>query len=128
MMWFRLALALGMGVAECQRRVDAREFAEWMAFCRLEPFGEWRADLRAGIVACVVAQSMGGKGAKTFRPEDFMPKFGERGDRSQKAGDRRGRGKKSGVRRQSVREMQLRLRMAFKGFREEWERVKKGRG
>ena len=35
-------------------RMSARELAEWRAFDLVEPIGEPRADLRAGIVAAVL--------------------------------------------------------------------------
>lgn len=59
--------------------MDSRELSEWMAYYELEPFGEERADLRAGIVASTVANSrMRGKNDnKTYQPKDFLPKFGE---------------------------------------------------
>ena len=41
----------------------------------MEPQGEERADLRAGIVASTVANTNRGKGKKAFEPVDFMPKF-----------------------------------------------------
>jgi hypothetical protein len=40
----------------------------------MEPFGEERADLRAGIIASTVANAAtGGRG--NFRASDFMPDF-----------------------------------------------------
>jgi hypothetical protein len=52
---------------------------EWIAYSRVEPFGEERADLRAGIIASVIANAhRDRKRGKTFRPSDFMPKFGQR--------------------------------------------------
>lgn len=50
-------------------------FREWLAYYELEPFGEVRADLRAGIVASVIANANRVKG-KAFSPQDFMPDFG----------------------------------------------------
>lgn len=44
-----------------------------MAFYRLEPFGDERADLRAGIVASTVANSNRGKRGKITKATDFMP-------------------------------------------------------
>lgn len=48
-----------------------------MAYAGLEPFGEERADLRAGIVASTVANAA--RDPKTqrdpFTPQEFMPKF-----------------------------------------------------
>jgi hypothetical protein len=42
----------------------------------MEPFGEERADLRAGIIASAVCNSAThGRGG--FKPSDFMPTFGE---------------------------------------------------
>ena len=60
---------------EAQCRCDAREFAEWMAFYRLEPWGEQRGDLRIGILAAVVANMFRKKGRRALQPVDFMPKF-----------------------------------------------------
>ncbi len=66
-----------MSVSRAQREIDAREFAEWMAYHNLEPFGLERGDLQAGIVACTIANVNRGKGSRAMRPADFMPKFGE---------------------------------------------------
>lgn len=48
-----------------------------MAYASLEPFGEERADLRAGIICSVMAnlQSDPKKRKKPFTPVDFMPDF-----------------------------------------------------
>lgn len=54
-------------------------FVEWMAYAELEPFGETRADLRSGIIASVMANAHRAKEAKPFKPQDFMPRFGQRG-------------------------------------------------
>lgn len=63
--------------------MSSREFAEWMAFYDLEPFGEEQADLRAGIVASTVANVHRDrkKRSKAYKPEDFMPKFKRAGKR-----------------------------------------------
>lgn len=73
---FRLALALGMTVEELGERMSGRELSEWVAFDRISPIGDERADLRAGIVASVVANAHRTKG-EPFKPADFMP-FSER--------------------------------------------------
>jgi hypothetical protein len=70
-----LALALGMTVAQLLRSIDSRELTEWFEYYRLEPFGEGRADLRAGIVASTTANVWRGKGSRPFLPKDFMPNF-----------------------------------------------------
>jgi len=51
------------------------EFKEWLAYMRINPFGEERADLRAGIVASTIANVNRGKGQRAFNPSDFMPDF-----------------------------------------------------
>lgn len=56
-------------------RIGRDEFLEWMDYYQIEPWGEWRADLRTGIVASTVANVFRGKG-KSTKPQDFMPKFG----------------------------------------------------
>jgi len=62
-----------MGVREAQARIGADEFAEWLAYGQLEPWGPEREDLRAAIVAATVASTLTGR---RFRPADFMPRFG----------------------------------------------------
>lgn len=61
------------------RELSSWQISEWIAYYGLEPFGEERSDLRAGIVAATVANV--NRDAKrrrdAFRPEEFMPKFGE---------------------------------------------------
>ena len=44
-----------------------------MAFYNLDPFGDVRGDLQAGIVASTIANANSGKGSRTFQPVDFMP-------------------------------------------------------
>lgn len=44
----------------------------------MQPFGEERADLRAGIVSATIANcNRASKDAKAFSPSDFMPEFGK---------------------------------------------------
>lgn len=64
-----------MSVKRAQREIDSREFTEWMAYAALEPFGETRADLRAGIVASTLANIHRSEGSEPFTPSDFMPTF-----------------------------------------------------
>lgn len=65
-----------MSLRRCMAEIDSAEFAEWIAYYQVEPFGEERADLRAGIGAAVVANVNRGAGAKAFSAVDFMPQFG----------------------------------------------------
>ncbi len=55
--------------------ITSKQFAEWMAYSRLEPWGEKRDDLRMGIVASTVANVNRGRNQKPYRPQDFMPSF-----------------------------------------------------
>ncbi len=72
-----------MSVRRAQREIDSREFSEWQAYYRLEPFGYDRHDLNNGILCSLVANALGGKKSKSYKPEDFMPKF----DRKRKQTD-----------------------------------------
>ena len=66
-----------MTVADAQERISAHEFMEWLAFYRIEPWGEFRADLRSGIAACGVASMWASSSGPRLRPKDFMPMFQE---------------------------------------------------
>ncbi len=48
-----------------------------MAYYALEPFGEERADLQAGIIASTIANVNRDpkKRRRPYKPQDFMPKF-----------------------------------------------------
>lgn len=73
-----MALALGWpSVAWGLAHISSRELAEWQAFYALEPFGDWRADLRSAIVASVIANANrdAKKRHKPFAFKDFMPDF-----------------------------------------------------
>jgi len=60
-------------VAALQQRMTSLEFSEWLAYAQLEPFGEERGDLRAAIVASVMANRWRGKNERPTTPMDFMP-------------------------------------------------------
>lgn len=64
-----------MSVKQAQQAVDSREFSEWQAYWNLEPWGEGRGDLRAGIVASTMANLWRGADTPPFTPQDFMPQF-----------------------------------------------------
>lgn len=73
-MWFRLALKMGVPVAELQNRMSAAEFAEWMAFYEIEPFG-WQADFSGHAqTAATIANVNRSKDTKPYKVSDFMPK------------------------------------------------------
>lgn len=56
--------------------ISSEELTEWAAYYQLDPFGSYRADLQAGVVASTMANIHAKKG-HTFGPSDFMPRFGE---------------------------------------------------
>lgn len=83
---FRLALASGYWVVNPDAMLAAMPFRvlmDWMDYDALDPIGEQRGDLQAGIVASTVANSVMAvlnsfskrKRRKTFSPADFMPEF-----------------------------------------------------
>ena len=54
--------------------ISSRDLAEWMAFFTLEPFG-YQAGLSGhAITSSVVANANRRKGARPFKPADFLPK------------------------------------------------------
>lgn len=55
--------------------LTSREFADWLAFNRIEALGEERADLRMGILASTVLAPHMGKGKKPPAPSKFMPYY-----------------------------------------------------
>jgi hypothetical protein len=83
---FRLALASGYWVANPDAMLAAMPFRvlmQWVEYDQLDPIGNQRADLQAGIVASTVANSILAvlnsfskrKTRRTFTPGDFMPEF-----------------------------------------------------
>ena len=70
---FRLALSLGLPVRELLARMGSDELTEWMAFYQLEPFGDFRADYRSGVIASTFANAHRAQNTSPFRVEDFMP-------------------------------------------------------
>lgn len=55
--------------------MSSYDIAEAMAYDRLDPCGEERADLRAGIICSIIANVNRGKNTEAFTPSDFMPDF-----------------------------------------------------
>jgi hypothetical protein len=67
-----------MTVAELLQRISSRELSEWMAYYRLEPFGDERGDLQAGIVASAVYNVYRDpRKTDPFEPRDFLLEFAE---------------------------------------------------
>lgn len=57
--------------------MSSHEFTEWMAFFRLQPFGEWRRDYRMATLAAVIVNALTrSKESDPIRKaEEFMPDF-----------------------------------------------------
>ena len=57
--------------------MSSAEFTDWVAYAQIEPFGQVRADLRAGLVASVIAEVYRDPKHRPepFTPADFMPAF-----------------------------------------------------
>ncbi len=64
----------GRTVAELDRNMSHSELVSWMAFYKLEPFGDEIANWRAGLICAVISNALGGKKSKPKQPTDFMPK------------------------------------------------------
>lgn len=64
-----------MTVGELLQRMTSREFSEWMAFYRLEPWGTAIDDWRFGMLAAMIANTNRDpkKQRKPFEAQDFMP-------------------------------------------------------
>ena len=61
--------------AELLRRISSAELTEWIAFDQIDPIGDERADLNAGIVASTLANCNRGEATEPFKPADFMPDY-----------------------------------------------------
>lgn len=53
--------------------MPAAELTAWRAYWQISPFGDYRDDVHAGVVASTIANVHRGKGRKPFSTEDFMP-------------------------------------------------------
>jgi hypothetical protein len=80
MFWIDLSYRYGRPVKELQQQITSADFAELLAAERLNPRGEYRADLRAAIATAVLAEVNRDpkKRQRPFTHEDFMPQFGPR--------------------------------------------------
>jgi len=58
--------------------MTSKEYEDWKAFYQVEPFGDARADYRAGVIASVVANANKKKSARRVKPLDFFPSWKRR--------------------------------------------------
>ena len=71
---FKLCLAFGIPHPRyLMQHLTSRDVAEWMAYNQLEPFGEWAAFWRSGLIASILANIYRSRNAKEATPKDFMP-------------------------------------------------------
>jgi hypothetical protein len=66
-----------MTVRSLLAEMDSRELTEWMAYDVVEPFGDGRGDIQAGVVASTIANIHRTKNARPYKPTDFVPRYGE---------------------------------------------------
>lgn len=62
-------------MSELQQRISSREFIEYLAYFRLNPFGEERADLRMAISTATIANRLAGSKKDLIKPQDLMIDF-----------------------------------------------------
>lgn len=71
----KYSLEIGWPVPLLEKYLSSSDLAELMAYDRIEPFGPRRDDLRAGIIASVIANANRSPNGKAFKPSDFMANF-----------------------------------------------------
>lgn len=66
-----------MSVKRAHREIDSDEFAEWMAFSKVEPFGAEAEDRRFAVLATILANVNRDPKSKPepFTEADFFPTF-----------------------------------------------------
>lgn len=64
-----------MTVRRLLEEIGNDELVEWQAYDRIDPFGSWRGDVQAGIVASVIVNALRGKNGQAAKPTDFVLKF-----------------------------------------------------
>jgi len=57
--------------------MSSREFSEWLAYAQIEPLGDERGDLQAGVIAATIANANRDedKTPEPYRPADFIHEF-----------------------------------------------------
>jgi hypothetical protein len=66
---FRLAGHLGMTVSELENRMSSKELTEWILLAWLDPWGEYRADVRGAVAAWASVASW----SSECKVQDFLP-------------------------------------------------------
>lgn len=68
-------MALHKTVDELLNSISSRELSEWMAYDNIEPFGEIRADMRAGAIVQAIIAPYVKKGHKVPKLQQCMLNF-----------------------------------------------------
>lgn len=61
-----------MTVSRLERELPYRELVEWMEEYRRDPWGTWRDNAHAALIASIMANAFRGKDMRPFSYEDFM--------------------------------------------------------
>ncbi len=61
-----------MTVSELDQRMSSEEYSNWVAFYELEPFGPYRDNLHAGIIASILANIHRAKGSQAMKATDYL--------------------------------------------------------
>jgi hypothetical protein len=64
-----------MTVGEMLAKMTSMEFTEWKVFFNLEPFGDMRADLRAGMIAAPLLNIWKKRGSSPAHPSKWILDF-----------------------------------------------------
>jgi hypothetical protein len=66
-----------VNVDKMLNEITLDQFREWVAYAELEPFDEWREDVRNAHIVSTIANIVSNK---NFSISDFILKFGDRGE------------------------------------------------
>lgn len=61
-----------MTVSRLERELPYRELVEWMEEYRRDPWGTWRDNTHAAMIANILANAHRGKDTRPFSIDDFM--------------------------------------------------------
>jgi hypothetical protein len=61
------------------RGMSAKQYLEWRRFAEVEPFEEWRSDVRAGAIICALFELQRDRKKKSepYELDECTPKFGD---------------------------------------------------
>lgn len=71
-----LALRLGRTLHELGQTITASELKMWIAYDRISPIGDWRADAQAAQIAVATLNAQGGK----YEIKDVILRFGDQAE------------------------------------------------